>query len=803
MKKLTKVMLLIFTIFALVSFGLNTVRTEAKYNADLDSVNLSRNLRNEKEVQMNLRLERGNLVVDYLDSFSKVKTLGLGGYDMYGVLNEEGKVLYYIADIFEDSAYLEGNQNTKVVKAMIYNKFGLEFDKNKPMYLELTYYSLKDDNIYSTEIQLQTSDFALLTRSAINITLSDDEISDRLRASMNAESSFRAYDLPIYDLNKEEGLEFKTMNMGIQSTTHFFSNANRTVFTYSHDSYTNTDDLWKTYIPENFNNNIINGKYTDDYITRLVPKYLFFGEGVHSYIGKEYGFSVKTTKNSNYNFTVDVFLFDINIKKPLDYYMDWGRTTVEIRPQFQFRYYAKQKGTMSNAEWNSQFDPNLSEVVYKHTNYNAPNYYLKDIQIKLTSTNYIYKNPGDPGYEPYGDYGDHVAYTAYQYRGEGKLTGRTTYNISDYRIGYDMHDVANKKTNDYLLSGNLVIGHTNSYTYYTHAASRSVFTDYSGEIYQENYFDKQGSLAYFGTIAKSVILNKRTEAVSNNPDPLLIGTRTSNNHIKAMIDYSGRDIYTTKESQVHISIAADFVSDDTYYYLIFLKGGQVTVLDTMEGSYNYGSYHRKPWVVNAAGSAFEFEHTITVPGETIYVTFSPTTDSKFALETMGNLDTTMELWNTYTEEFVGFDDDSGVGLNSKIEFNGYASGVFSFKIKLYDPNKTGTVKVRLKHLPSNTFHAPGNYFGLETEFEMHVVRMYIPRDSIYRFSSLGSYETVISLFTDDGRFLISSFSHPSQVGQNGLIDWEFEGGIYVVVTITMAHYVPGSEIGFYYRDLYA
>src|SRR5690606_32416174 len=103
------------------------------------------------------------------------------------------------------------------------------FDAKKPIILELTYYNIVDSEMYTIEKTLSRNELALLTRFSENIKLGDDEVSDRLRASMNTESSFRSHDLENYDLN-EIGLDnMRLLNFSPLSTSVYFANKNKTV----------------------------------------------------------------------------------------------------------------------------------------------------------------------------------------------------------------------------------------------------------------------------------------------------------------------------------------------------------------------------------------------------------------------------------------------------------------------------------------------------------------------------------------------------------------------------------------------
>lgn len=788
MTKFKRVMFLIICVSMICGLGLNTIKASAETG---EPVNLSDN------ISAHLRLERGKTVVDFIDSFSKVNSFAIGDYDMYGILDENNQVRYYIADIFENNDYIQSKESSKVLKVMIYNKDLLVFDPNKPITLEITYYNNVDNNVFIIEKELFRADFSLLTRFAITHHLGDDEISDRLRASMNAESSFRSSGLKRNDLNQIGLLGMQLNTIGY---TTYYSNMNRTVGTYVHDSYTSSDYTIENYIESFFNANLSgSGIYTDDYITRMIPKYLFFTPGVHSYVGKEYGFSLKVTSSGNDLYIADAFIYDIEVTIPTQYYESLHEASATVTPLFQFRYNAKKKGTMSDTEWRKTFSAGLTEVVYKHTNYDAPNYYLKDVQMKFTAVNHTNPNPGDADYNPYDDYGDNVYSTQYAYNGEGKLTGRDNYNLSSYQVGFDTHSSYDAETNNPYLSGNIVM--TNSYG--SLVLSEGGTNSPTNKVITHTALNNRAtSLYYYDMILRSVTLNRRYVAVANNQDPLLIGTRTSNNFIKGTVVYESRSSSQSYvESQLHLSICVDFVSDDTYYSLVFFPKGQVNVLDTAEGSYYYGNYSRSAKHMNTMGGEHQYNFTISKADQSIYISFVPAETGYYVIETLGTMDTVMELRDSYTGQFLETNDDGGTNYNSKIIIYGIQNHPYTIRVKLYNKYLTGSFGVRLNYHPTVTVDSPG-YSMFYTNNPQTTIKIYIPEESLYEFTAVSNkFSTQIMLFTLEGEFIDFSPDHPYYPGTNGVIRAYIPAGYYLV-TVLVGPFYPNDYCGLYYYDVW-
>ena len=793
MVKLKKFLLVFISVLFLFALGMNPIKPKAKYNP----------IKLDENITMGLRLEQGTLVVDYLDNFSEVNTFKIGNFDMYGILNEEGQVSYYLADIFQNENYIMENLKNIVVKAMIYNENEIVFDITKPKKLELQYYNSLDNDVFSIAKDLEMSDFRLLTRFTQNLTLEDDELSDRLRSSMNIKSSFDSLELE----------EEKNLIQGIVSPmaiNSLYTNKNKTVMVYNYDQYTKTDHYAHLYQTDYFNVNYKNGVYSDDWITKVVPKHLMFTVGTHSYVGKEYGFSIHTTRQSTDLYVSDVFIYDIFVQKPMvvDLYND--RALVEVRPLYQYRYYARNKGSMSNTEWNRNYDSSLTQVVYKHNNYNAPNYYLKDVQVKFTFTNLGKPNQGDTGYSSYNDYGANVINAEYFYNGEGKSTGRNDYAFPYFDAMYQTQYSFYPTANDIYSSGNLVIKHSNDLPLdIKHGVHDSTNKSFSLDT---PYDSRTKQLNYWGMPIKAVTVNRRTQAHLNNENPLLIGTRTSNNYIqaKAYTEYRFSSAQT-HENELHVSIGADFVRDDTYF-LLFLKLGQLTVLDTVEGSYNYGGFHMMPMAAITSGTpGFSLINgAITYRGGSLYFIYSVSHHALFDIQTYSSSNTSIEIYSHRTGEFIASSTSGGVGQNAKIS-KVFEPGLYFFKINFTNINQLGTLNFHMSFGSRLTFPSNANYLMFNTWEQSTFIKVYVPNDSYYRIGGLGDYITSVAVFDSNGFFVAEERErHPNRYGDNGMFDTYLEGGDYYLLMVrielnrfTWVGFEEGGVAGVVFYDLWA
>lgn len=150
---------------------------------------------------------------------------------------------------------------------------------------------------------------------------------------------------------------------------------------------------------------------TDDPIVQIVPKELFFIQGEHLYMGKEYGFFVNTVKTIDGDSYADVLVFDIYGRRPS--FPSHTTGSIRLTPLFCYRY-----RTVDNVHGGA-YDPSLTSVVYTHTLYDAPEYFLDDIGFKISLSNPDLPNPGDTNYVALNDAGAFIIQTRYNVRGVG------------------------------------------------------------------------------------------------------------------------------------------------------------------------------------------------------------------------------------------------------------------------------------------------------------------------------------------------------------------------------------------------
>lgn len=186
-----------------------------------------------------------------------------------------------------------------------------------------------DQTVYS-KIENLSEEFALLRENT-------DKVSQVLIESFSFESAFKS---ALYDdsmkMNtlSEQDVQLQLMSM---PTYGVYSNENKTVRLNDFDDYTDYDKYLSAY-ETTYKNNVhtftasgATNKASDDPIVNIIPKNLFKYRGIYSYIGKEYGFYIKTVQNYDNDNISDFIVF---ILKQFCHILDV--TMMKSHPLLQF-----------------------------------------------------------------------------------------------------------------------------------------------------------------------------------------------------------------------------------------------------------------------------------------------------------------------------------------------------------------------------------------------------------------------------------------------------------------------------------
>lgn len=222
-----------------------------------------------------------------------------------------------------------------------------------------------------------------------------DLVSETLIESFSFETNFKSQ---MYDTTQPQSLTDENMYT-LMSMPNYgsYANENRTVRLNAYDNYTNDDKFINEY-EEIYKDNVqtataIAGisSISDDPIINIIPKSLFISRGTYSYIGKEYGFYIKTVQDYENDNISEFIVFDIENVQPYP-----GRTatmpapSITIRPVFS--------GTI-------RYTTNWGGGIVIYNSYSDPNLAIANIQIAGAINNIDELNIGDQNYNSYQDYG--------------------------------------------------------------------------------------------------------------------------------------------------------------------------------------------------------------------------------------------------------------------------------------------------------------------------------------------------------------------------------------------------------------
>lgn len=161
----------------------------------------------------------------------------------------------------------------------------------------------------------------------------------------------------------------------------------------------------------------------DNAITKIIPKELFANNGNYLYIGKEYGFFVKTEDFQSNKKSI-VLVFEINTEG-LDL-QNAGMFSIEVKPLFQkmFLYLTSGNGicTFHNSTMSANYAITQALVIpffdiddnnEISVNYDVSEYYLKDISYALNLSNEQESNYDYQDYNAINDNGSFFTYFDY------------------------------------------------------------------------------------------------------------------------------------------------------------------------------------------------------------------------------------------------------------------------------------------------------------------------------------------------------------------------------------------------------
>jgi len=94
----------------------------------------------------------------------------------------------------------------------------------------------------------------------------------------------------------------------------------------------------------------------------------------------------------------------------------------------------------------------------------------------------------------------------------------------------------------------------------------------------------------------------------------------------------------------------------------------------------------------ATGSANTQEHVL-LDGDADWFSFSATSGTTYILETTGDIDTYLRLYDTDGTTMLGSNDDGGTSLNAKLQWTAPADGTYYFSVRGYADSQCGLYSI--------------------------------------------------------------------------------------------------------------
>ncbi len=352
------------------------------------------------------------------------KSINISQYSWYMVSRFYSDI--YLADVFTN---ISDYKTTGVVSLSMY-PIGtyvnakdqlFDIDYSKSHILELLYVNQGLTECNKIIVAINDSIFNYINEISSQFKLSKnntDPLSEILIDSFSFESQFKSsmYDNSVKTQNLSDS---DIMHSTVLPNYGAYANSNETVALNEYDKYTDYD----TYISE------YESKYkdkvhkcygygttmsvSDDPIVNIIPKSLFKSRGVYSYIGKEYGFFVKTVEDYGDDNYSDFLVFDIQTVPPFPGRMtEMSPPSITVRPLFT--------GTI-------RYITSWGNVVVYDDFYN-PRLALANIRVTGAINNITENNIGDSNYVATQDYG--YAFSSYAFETVGIGPDRDKHSIN-------------------------------------------------------------------------------------------------------------------------------------------------------------------------------------------------------------------------------------------------------------------------------------------------------------------------------------------------------------------------------------
>lgn len=397
------------------------------------------------------------------------------------------------------------------------------------------------------------------------------------------------------------------------------------------DEYNPTDNIYD-------DNSFITGSN----ITKFIPEAFFTNTGDYGYLGKEYGFVVKTIPYGATLAGVEkhmsfVTLFSVYITLPGNLDRAQREIVIKIVPELFsiFRHDIREDDYYWKYNW---FSPSVDELIYHYSD--APYASLSNIRFGVSLQNTNEPNIGDDDYVSEEDNGDFIIQTRYNYSGYDIKEEKTDYNflINDAKIiltylpfskavmkvlnGIDDAITLLVDFLRLLASGSSIL----EYVQKTGNNEANIFT------YPQSALEQR---QVYGNLLKTVLVGPNDD--SNSTQPVVF--RDFNNYAQAnILTNYGNNNLPSNETNLNFAIAFDI--NDQSSSPIFGVTGDLNKIATFAGTNSTSTYQSTQREIS---SDEQFKKNYK-SGETVRVIYSSSKSQRQAISYSVDEDSTLKIY---------------------------------------------------------------------------------------------------------------------------------------------------------------
>lgn len=567
-----------------------------------------------------------------------------------------------------------------------------------------------------------------------------------------------------------------------------YANEAQTVRCNAYDTYTDTDNCIEDYYLKYY------GKYmtyydanemlvfNDDAIVNVIPRNLFITPGIYSYVGKEYGFFIKT-ENVGGETLSTYMVFDIDVVEPYPQRSnDDPAPSVTVAPAIT--------GT------SEYVDDNV--VAYP---YSEGKLALANINVAVSVCNATEKNIGDTGYVASNDYGYAISSYAFEATGVGPKKNEDQAKAGFLKLLFGIISVA-----DSVASCDVASTIVGTIGFISDCIDVNQRTTAKSLTKLNNTFTTNGvmignantnsMIANYGNLVKGFSCQVLNSSQEEEEDfPLLYKTSAHRFYIE--YGFCQKDADINWDALVATKVSVDIFEDNTKKGFLGLFTGSIDKLDGVSGgridSYNEipsssdggtieeDKAYRTVFAKDTSATTGAHTNESYSPANGTYrdFYFTPSRTYTYSIETFNwspNAKSYIKLYdaqnNLIASDFNGEDEyktksyitatlTGGQRYRLRTMCHDYKAGAYDFIVR----------KHAILTEPTQTIITPTN-LTLQNDT---VWLSFIPKcDGYYTFTTTGTMDSYLTLYDDNyNKF---TFDNDDGVNYNGLIEIYLVGG---------------------------